>query len=358
MTETKAESSLVKATESAAIQLTPGTVKRFISPLASEQEVALFLNQCVMFGLNPFKREIYLIKYKATDPATFVVGYEVYLKRAERTRNWAGLNSGVTFDKDGKLFSAWVDVYRKDWINPLHHEVYLSEYIQTKAEWVGGQATGKKIPTRFWAEKPITMLKKVAVAQAFRMAFPDEMAGMPYTSEEMPLEHSKLPTTEVLMTSSDYEEMKKKPLNDIQDEWTGGSTPQADNADEPVGPDLTDPKVNPFSGKKEEPRNAGEWPEGGAPSDFEEPKKGKAEKAGKKDPFVEKVQKVFDQVAGLVTLGVDEQMVWRSIGKKLRENFGTEFVEPSNLNEKELEFVTSYLGKWAFAVMKKAEGGK
>ncbi len=179
------QDALAKATEASAIELTPKTVKAYLSPNATEQEVSLFLNQCVMFGLNPFKREIYLIKY-GSQPATFVVGYEVYLKRAERSDKWAGLESGTT--GDGKDLKAWAKVFRKDWTNPLYHEVYLDEYIQKKNDGT---------PTRFWAEKPKTMLKKVAISQAFRMAFPDEFAGMPYTAEEMPVDHSKLPATEV-----------------------------------------------------------------------------------------------------------------------------------------------------------------
>src|SRR5574344_2599467 len=58
----------------------------------------------------------------------------------------------------------------KDWEHPFKHEVYMSEYN-----------TGKSL----WASKPITMLKKVAMAQAFRLAFPDELGGMPYTSDEL-----------------------------------------------------------------------------------------------------------------------------------------------------------------------------
>lgn len=181
--------SLVKATEATAIELTPKTVKAYINQYATDQEVALFLNQCAMFGLNPFKREIYLIKYSAQQNATFVVGYEVYLKRAERSDKWAGLESGTA--GEGKDMKAWAKVYRKDWTAPLYHEVYLDEYIQK---------TKDGSPTRFWAEKPRTMLKKVAISQAFRMAFPDEFSGMPYTAEEMPVDHAKLPVAEVVAT--------------------------------------------------------------------------------------------------------------------------------------------------------------
>jgi len=191
------EKSIVKATESAAIELTPKTIKAYINQYATDQEIALFLNQCAMFQLNPFKREIYLIKYSAKDPATFVVGYEVYLKRAERSDKWNGLESGTMIE--GENLKAWAKVYRKDWTGPLYHEVYLDEYIQYKDEWLDGAKTGNKIPTKFWASKPKTMLKKVAISQAFRMAFPDEFAGMPYTAEEMPVDHAKLPDAEVVV---------------------------------------------------------------------------------------------------------------------------------------------------------------
>lgn len=184
---------LIKTTEATAIELTPKTVKTYLCANATDQEVTLFLNQCVMFGLNPFKREIYLIKY-GSNPATFVVGYEVYLKRAERSDKWAGLESGT--EGEGPTLKAWAKVYRKDWTAPLYHEVYLDEYIQRK---------GDGTPTRFWADKPRTMLKKVAISQAFRMAFPDEFSGMPYTAEEMPVDHAKLPVTEVKAEVIDVE---------------------------------------------------------------------------------------------------------------------------------------------------------
>ena len=33
---------------------------------------------------------------------------------------------------------------------------------------------------------PNFMLKKVAIAQGFRLAFPDELGGLPYLAEELP----------------------------------------------------------------------------------------------------------------------------------------------------------------------------
>ena len=185
-----ADDKLVKGVAATEIELTPQTIKTYINQYASAQEVALFLNQCVMFGLNPFKREIYLIKYSTNQPATFLVAYHVYLKRADRTEKWNGMESGTEDDPEtGKLVKAWAKVYRKDWTAPLYHEVYLDEYVQKKQDGS---------PTKFWSEKPRTMLKKVAISQAFRMAFPDEFSGMPYTAEEMPVDHEKLSSKEIV----------------------------------------------------------------------------------------------------------------------------------------------------------------
>ena len=143
---------IVKATEIAAIELSPVTIKRYVNQYASDQEIALFLNQCKMFGLNPFKREIYLIKYSANQPANFVVGYEVYLKRAERTEKWAGLESGT--DGEGDKLKAWAKVYRKDWDKPLYHEVYYEEYAQYKDEYVDGKDGTEKPDALLGRETP------------------------------------------------------------------------------------------------------------------------------------------------------------------------------------------------------------
>ena len=180
---------LVKAVDDAAIiPLTKENIVKLVNPLASPEEVALFLNICAMFHLNPFMRQIYLIKYDPKDKATFVVAYEEYLKRADRTDKWAGMASGTIDDpKTGQPIRAWAKVFRKDWPQPLEHEVYYSEYVQ-----YGKGRDGKPYVTKFWREKPRTMLKKVAIAQAFRLAFPDEMGSLPYTAEEMPVQHETL----------------------------------------------------------------------------------------------------------------------------------------------------------------------
>lgn len=155
--------------------LTKETIKKYLCPSASDQELMMGLQIAKTFNLNPLKREVYFVKY-GNSPMSILTGYEVYLKRAERSNKWNGMEvSSIGTIKDGDL-RAVVKIYRKDWEYPLVHEVYYSEYVQTKTDGS---------PNRFWATKPITMIKKVGVSQALRLAFPEEFDGMPYTSDEV-----------------------------------------------------------------------------------------------------------------------------------------------------------------------------
>jgi phage recombination protein Bet len=138
----------------------------------TDKEKNQFLEISQAFGLNPFKREIYCSKYG--NQMSIIVGYETYIKRAERSGmldGWGVITEGKVDDKSLK---AIITIYRKDRKMPFIHEVYYSEYVQLK--------DGN--PNKFW-QKAHTMIKKVAMAQGFRLCFNDELGGMPYTKEEI-----------------------------------------------------------------------------------------------------------------------------------------------------------------------------
>lgn len=141
-------------------------------PSLTKEQFNLFVATARECCLNPVKREVYAVVYNDSRSGekkmNIITGYEVYLKRAERTGKLNGWECHT--DGQGQQMKAVVTIDRKDWEHPFKHEVYMSEYN-----------TGKSL----WASKPITMLKKVAMAQAFRLAFPDELGGMPYTSDEL-----------------------------------------------------------------------------------------------------------------------------------------------------------------------------
>lgn len=124
------------------------------------------------FGLNPFKREIYATTYRNKDGQTvmsIVTGYEVYLKRAEMNPNYDGFET--EFNVVDKQMNCTCKVYRKDRRMPITSTVWMAEY-----------STGRSL----WATKPRMMLEKVAIATAFRRAFPTDFGGMPYTNDELP----------------------------------------------------------------------------------------------------------------------------------------------------------------------------
>lgn len=149
-------------------------------------ETKQFIHVAQAFNLNPFKREIYAIPYEKSiklpngqwgkeRQLSIITGYDVYLKRAERTSRLDGWE--VSTEGSGDDMRAILTIYRKDWTHPFKHEIYFAEVAKKDRD-------GK--PQSMWKTMPRFMLKKVAVAQGFRLAFPDEFGGMPYTSDELP----------------------------------------------------------------------------------------------------------------------------------------------------------------------------
>lgn len=162
---------------------TTGLTKRL-----QPNEKAMFVNMAQLYGLNPFKREIYCNVYGEGQyrQCSIITGYEVYLKRAERIGKLDGWNTQeIGSIKEGN-FAVKVTIYRKDWTHPFEHTAYYAEVKQTKKD---GSLN------RFWATQPRFMTKKVAVAQAFRMCFPDEFGGMPYINDELGEESAPINVT-------------------------------------------------------------------------------------------------------------------------------------------------------------------
>lgn len=136
-----------------------------------ENEQAQFLAIASTFNLNPWKREVYAIAYGSGDKRklSIIVGYEVYLRRAEEFPQYDGYET--TFSGQGADMCCTCKVYRKDRNHPTTANVYLREYTQGNT---------------MWNTKPRVMLEKVAIATAMRRAFPSVFNGMPYTSDELP----------------------------------------------------------------------------------------------------------------------------------------------------------------------------
>lgn len=190
----------------------------------SETEKKQFIEIAMAYGLNPFKREIYCTKYGEKENATMsiIVGYETYIKRAERSGQldgWGVVTEGNV--KDNSL-KAVITIHRKDRKYPFVHEVYYSEYVQK---------TKDGSVNKFW-QKAFTMIKKVATAQGFRLCFSDELGGMPYTDEE-------IQSIEVVETKITREEPTPDAAKAVNDD---ASVDQKKQIEELLKSDLISPK--------------------------------------------------------------------------------------------------------------------
>lgn len=175
------------------VTLSPQIVKNYLvsgdKDRVTIQEVAMFINLCKFSGLNPWLKEAYCIKY-GNEPATMVVGKEAFQKRAESHPAFDGCESGImvihpevgeieyrkgSFKlQDEMIIGGWAEVWRKDRGHSTRIEVSFDEYAGRKNDG----SLNKQ-----WSKKPGTMIRKVALVQALREAFPNSFGGM-YSAEE------------------------------------------------------------------------------------------------------------------------------------------------------------------------------
>jgi phage recombination protein Bet len=176
------------------VELSPDIIRRYFCPNATDQEVAIFIKLCVYQKLNPFLRQAHLVKY-GTSPATMVVGWHVFLERAETNPYFDGYRVEVYDQHDqpyrgrqGQTIShATATVFRKDHKYPTEVTVLFKEYCLTNASGV---------PMASWGKIPSTMIRKVALEQALREAFTKDFVGM-YGPEEMGVAE-ELPEEEIV----------------------------------------------------------------------------------------------------------------------------------------------------------------
>ena len=158
-----------------AVEITPEELKTYLAGEGvnlNEKEFAYFLQLARTQNLNPFKREIYVIK-NSNGKVDFVTSYEVYLRRAEDSGDLDGWEVELEGNEPNTA-KAVVTIYRKSWSKPFRWTVYGSEFNKPSS-------TGKGAWDKMWRH----MLRIRAISQAFRIAFPKQTEGLPYTPEEL-----------------------------------------------------------------------------------------------------------------------------------------------------------------------------
>jgi phage recombination protein Bet len=135
-------------------------VKESITTGLSDTEFKYFITMAKMYNLNPFKKEIYAVKY-GDKPAQTIVGRDGYYQLAKTTPGYNGYETEdhIEYGPDKKpLDTSWAKctVWIKEIEHPIVEKAVLGEY--------------NKGYNGLWKTMPITMIRKVAESRAFRRA--------------------------------------------------------------------------------------------------------------------------------------------------------------------------------------------
>ena len=155
------------------VELSPEIIKSYLvepDSKITDQEIGFFLQMCKFQKLNPFMKEIYIVKY-GNFPAAFIVAKDTFLRRAKKNKTYKGHTVGIS--DDGK--TAFAEVFIEGFDLPIRCEVDFEEYVVRKKDGTINS---------MWSDKPRTMLKKVALVQALREAFPQDLGGL-YERDEI-----------------------------------------------------------------------------------------------------------------------------------------------------------------------------
>lgn len=184
MTENKTVATINYEVNNEEVKLSPSMVRQYLvsgNGKVTDQEVVMFMQLCRYQKLNPFLNEAYLVKF-GNQAASIITSKEAFMKRAENNPHYKGFKAGIVVARgdemkhlDGaikmpkdQLIGAWADVYRDDRTVPTHVEISLEEFSK-------GQAT--------WKQMPNNMIRKTALVNALREAFPENLGAL-YTEDD------------------------------------------------------------------------------------------------------------------------------------------------------------------------------
>lgn len=190
------------ANDGVEVRLTPQTVAAYVATgnaQADPADVVRFMATCRARGLNPLAGDCYMTVYQGASgkSVSTVVSKDYFVRTATQDPAFDGMRAGiVVMGKDGqlsyregcicgrqteRLVGGWAEVLVRGRSVPSRAEVSLEEYDQHRS---------------LWKTKPATMIRKVALVQALREAFPAKFGGV-YDRDEMPADLPPEPSAAV-----------------------------------------------------------------------------------------------------------------------------------------------------------------
>lgn len=179
-----------KASDGSDVKLSPAIVARYIvagNQPASDKDIYAFMARCQARHLNPLAGDAYMTTYRNKDgsvTSNVIVSKDYFVRTAAQQPGFDGMKAGIVVKteegellyregslklKDETIVGGWAEVYDKRHAHPSRAEVSLDEYNQHRS---------------LWNSKPATMIRKVALVQALREAYPGAYGGV-YDSSEM-----------------------------------------------------------------------------------------------------------------------------------------------------------------------------
>lgn len=214
-------------------------IKSLYAPKATDLEFRAFVEMGKATGLNPFLREIWLVKYEQSSPAQIFIGRDGYRKLLSRSHGYEGHIVDAVYSNDefhvdllnahvkhvpnlrdrGKLLGAYCIAYMKGLRIPAYTFVDVTEYDLKRSLWNTHKAT---------------MIKKVAECQTTRMAV--QLCSGTYSPDEMP-EH-------LLKDESNKSDELNKKYNLYEGESVNTDTGEITQKQEPVTNSVQNPPVS------------------------------------------------------------------------------------------------------------------
>lgn len=183
-----------QASDGSEVKLSPSIVARYVitgGQQVDDREIWSFMAKCQARHLNPLAGDAYMTAYKNKKTGrvetSVIVSKDYFVRTATQQPGFDGIKAGiVVWDKragqmayrEGTIWSkqqeqligGWAEVYDKGRAHPSRAEVSFEEYDQHRS---------------LWLSKPATMIRKVALVQALREAYPGAYGGI-YDRDEMP----------------------------------------------------------------------------------------------------------------------------------------------------------------------------
>ncbi|WP_125582658.1 phage recombination protein Bet [Lacticaseibacillus suibinensis] len=173
------------------VKLSPAMVRKYLvsgNAEVTDQEVVMFMQLAKYQHLNPFLNEAYLVKFQGK-PAQIITSKEAFMKRANANPHYKGMDAGIIVARgddmqllngtvkmpSDKLIGGWATIKRDD-REDTHVELSVEEFSK-------GQAT--------WRSMPATMIRKSAIVNALREAFPQELGALYTEDDKQPDGHER-----------------------------------------------------------------------------------------------------------------------------------------------------------------------